>query len=166
MTNAENPPDPPRPEPSTPAAGIGPKRAMWAALGLVLAVTSAWGIGRLQGKRDADAAAQLTEQQITARQRATGEFEAQRDRSLRLEARRRLHLAAVAVDERNFGIAQSHLQKCATLLGRAKGIGQLDELAAEIAKTKLVASDDLGEVRQRLARWTQTFDQAMPPAEP
>jgi hypothetical protein len=139
---------------------------MWAALGLILAVMSAWGIGRVQGKRDADAANLLTEQQATARQRATGEFEAQRDRALRLEARRRLHLAALALDERNFGIAQGHLQKCATLLERAKGLEGLDQLGAEITKTKLVATDDLGEVRQKLVRWTQAFDQAMPPAEP
>jgi F0F1-type ATP synthase membrane subunit c/vacuolar-type H+-ATPase subunit K len=153
------------PEP-TPAATSRAKRMMVGAAVGIGALGVAYGAGRLQGKLATDAADRRTEEANQQRQRASGEFDAQRDRALRLEARRRLHLALIAVEDRNFGIAQSHLDKAATLLGRSRGNAKLDSLTGELEKDKLGATDDVGAIRQRLLGYVREFDEALPPAEP
>jgi hypothetical protein len=132
---------------------------------VVAALGAAYGTGRYQGKLTTDAAEQRASDKEAEKKRATGEFDAQRDRAIRLEARRRLHLAVLAVEERNFGMAEGHLAKAKALLGRAKGDAALDGLANELGAAKLSATDDLGATRKKLLDWVTAFDTAMPLAE-
>jgi len=158
--SAAEAPEQPR-EPST-SGGSRVKRWAIGFGALVASLAAAYGTGRYQGKLTTDAAEARATQRESEKQRATGEFDAQRDRAIRLEARRRLHLAVLAVDERNFGVAEGHLTKAGALLGRAKGDAALDRLASEITGTKLSATDDLGATRKRLLDWVSAFDTAMP----
>ena len=136
--------------------GSGRGRAIGIGVAAVaVALGAAYGTGRYQGMLTTDA----------AEKRATGEFDAQRDRALRLEARRRLDLALRSVEERNFGVAEQHLAKAKVLIGRAKGDAALDKLAAEIGEGKLPATDDLASTRDKLRGYLVAFDTALPPAE-
>lgn len=158
----------PEPEPTkAPEAQATPggKRLLIGLCAVVVSVGSAYGIGRYQGKLATDAAKSREGERATEKQRATAQFDAQRDRAIRLEARRRLHLGQMAVEERNFGAAEKHLAKAADLLGRAKGEAALDELAVAIAATKLPATDDLGPPRQKVLELVKRFDAALPLAE-
>lgn len=168
MTSEGDPKPERKPEPSARPDDSGGGRGQRVLIGLgagVVALGAAYGAGRYQGKLTTDAAEQRAAETESAKKRATSEFDAQRDRAIRLEARRRLHLAALAVDDRNFGVAEGHLAKASALLGRAKGEAALDQIASEIGSAKLPASDDLGATRKRVLDWVAAFDKAMPPAE-
>lgn len=150
-----------KPKPETPSQPRGKSLAI--GLGaLIVALAASWGTGRYQGKLETEAAEKRAADRDTEKKRATTEFDAQRDRAIRLEARRRLHLASLAVEERNFGVAESHLAKASSLLGRAKGDAALDKLAGELAGAKLSATDDLGVTRAKVLAWVKAFDEAMP----
>jgi hypothetical protein len=133
-------------------------------VGVVVLVAS-YGVGRIQGKLASDAAEQRVEQSKAETARATTEFDAQRDRVLQLEARRRLELALLALGEQNFGIAKAHVAKAAVLLHRAAGNPGLDALAKQLDALKL-DSGDLARSRAELGRLIRAFDGALPPAEP
>lgn len=160
------PPAVPPPREASSSDGSRYKRLLAGVVGVIVTILASYGIGRFQGAQSTNAAEERTKAEAEARSRATQEFDAQRDRAIRLEARRRLHLASVAVEEKNFGIAREHLTKCATLLERSKGIAALDDLASRIRKQPLAASDDVAAARAELASFTRAFDQALPPAEP
>ena len=86
-------------------------------------IVVAYGVGLGQGMRQARA---VREMQRTAEdQRDAARLEVTtRDATIReLEARRQLHLALMALDERNFGIAQKHLN-AAAIRRRAVRTGQ------------------------------------------
>ncbi len=161
MTSPDEPkPEPPaKPEEAESSTG---RRVLIAVGAAVVALGAAYGTGRYQGKLTTDAAEKQASEREAEKKRATVEFDAQRDRAIRLEARRRLHLALLALEERNFGLAEGHLAKASALLGRAKGDAALERLAGEIGGTKLGATDDLGATRKKLLDWVQAFDAAMP----
>ncbi|MBI3204384.1 MAG: hypothetical protein HYZ29_22805 [Myxococcales bacterium] len=130
-----------------------------------LALGGAYGTGRYQGMVTTDAAEKRAADREVEKKRATGEFDAQRDRAIRLEARRRLDLALRSVEERNFGVAEQHLAKAKALLARAKGDAALDKLAADIGEAKLPATDDLSAHRDKLRSHLLAFDAALPLAD-
>jgi hypothetical protein len=146
--------------------GSGRGRAIGIGVAAVaVALGAAYGTGRYQGMLTTDAAEKRASEREIEKKRATGEFDAQRDRALRLEARRRLDLALRSVEERNFGVAEQHLAKAKVLIGRAKGDAALDKLAADIGEAKLPATDDLASTRDKLRGYLVAFDAALPPAE-
>lgn len=91
----------------------------------------------------------------------------ERGKVARLEARRRLHLASLALDEKNFGIAQEHLTAARGHLLAAKGSdNDVTKLAAELDTLKIAAADDVNEPKQKILGWTKRLDDLMPLAKP
>lgn len=132
------------------------------------ALAAAYGVGRLQTSKRIDAAEQRTEEAVSARQAETQSREREHTAVLELEARRRLGLCLIALDERNFGDAQAHLDAAAALLEKAGPTQQslLAQLERKIAGFKLIATDNLGPQRQRVLGWLKSFDEIRPPATP
>jgi hypothetical protein len=145
----------------------GKQVAIAAAIALA-ASGAAYGVGRLQtsGKIDAadaraSAAASASASALVA-SRASAEVE--RGKVARLEARRRLHLATIALEDRNFGIAQEHVGVARTFLVAAKGgDGDVQKLATDLDAFKVVATEDVGEQRKALLAFCKRLDDAMPP---
>jgi hypothetical protein len=140
-----------------------PRRvAIYVGIGLA-ALGAAYGVGRLQTQ----AAVNEAEQQTLARAAAQAEqskvLELEQAKVRELEGRRQLALALLALDERNFGTAQSHLKQASALLGETKGDAAMAELTAAIAAYTLVATDDTGAQRKQLLDWTRKFDALRPP---
>jgi hypothetical protein len=151
--------EPPQQAKAAVEAGGGVKRAL-ILLAVVAAATGiAYGAGRLQTASRIDAA----EQQAQQAQQARASLEA---RVLRLEARRRLHLALIQLEERNFGSAEEHLKAAAAQLGQSKPEGELEQLRAHLAQARLKASDDIAAQRVWIIAWATRFDALMPPAAP
>jgi hypothetical protein len=149
---------PPQAKPAA-AAGGGFKRAL-ILLGVVAAAVGiAYGAGRMQTASRIAAA----EQQASKAQQASETLEA---RVLRLEARRRLHLALIQLEERNFGSAEQHLKAAAVLLERSKPEGELEKLRALLAQARLKAGDDIAAQRAWIVSWATHLDTLMPPANP
>jgi hypothetical protein len=132
----------------------GPSKAKRILLGMaafIVAVGAAYGIGRFQlatQLRDAEGRTQEVEQKLrTEQQKITS-----------LEARRHLNLSLLAMDERNFGIAQKELEEAARLLGQPTSKPEHSKLAAEIQRHKIIATEDLGAQRQKLLALTRALD--------
>jgi len=134
--------------------------------GVLASLATSYGVGRFQGHSETQSAEQRTQEAQKQKERATGEFDAQRDRAIRLEARRRLHLALMALDDRNYGIAGGHVERAATMLERAKGLPALDALATDLRGTKLAPSGEPSASREKVTVLIRRFDEALPPAEP
>lgn len=136
----------------------------------VLAVGVAYGVGRFQGngkideaERRATAAASASVSAVSASSVAV---DIERGKVARLEARRRLHLALIALEERNFGIAQEHVGVAKAFLVSAKGVDpEVQKLGAELDAFKVVASEDVGEQRKALLGFCKRVDDAMPPPQ-
>ena len=91
-------------------------------------------------------------------------LEIERGKVARLEGRRRLHLALVALEDRNFGIAQEQLGAARTSFVGASGADpELAKIATELEAYKVVATDDVGEQRKKLLDWCRRVDNLMPP---
>ena len=144
------------------------------AIGVVVALATAgaaYGVGRFQGNvRVADAeqrANAATSASASAMALSSVATDIERGKVARLEGRRRLHLAIIALDDRNFGIAQDHLTAARAHFGSAKGKDpELDKLGTEIEAFKIVATDDVGEQRKKVLEWAKRLDELMPPAKP
>ncbi len=135
-------------------------------VGLV-ALAAAYGVGRLQtagrvddAERRASAAASAS---ATAVDVARANLDVCRGNVTRLEARRQLDLALIALEERNFGIAQERLESSRAFLAATKGGDpELAKLAGEIEATKLVAAEDLGDQRKKLLGLLKRLDELVP----
>jgi hypothetical protein len=153
---------------STPAAADTRSRAkralVYTGLGLG-ALGAAYGTGRLQTQGAVSEAREQTVERAAA-EAEQGKLRAEAAGKVReLEGRRRLSLALVTLDERNFGTAQRHLTKAGALLAESKGDAALEELARTVSAYKLVAADDIGTQRKQLMDFTQRFDTLRPPPE-
>ena len=143
-------------------------------IGVVVALVgigAAYGVGRLQGRaevRDAEnRAAAAASASASAVALAGVAADIERGKVARLEARRRLHLAMIALDEKNFGIAQDHLVAAKGFLTSAKGSdNELGKLASEIEAMKIAAADDVTEPRAKLLGWVKRIDELMPAGKP
>ncbi len=141
------------------------------AIGVVVALAAAgaaYGAGRLQGnakvedaERRAAAASSASANAVT---NANVFVDIERGKVARLEARRRLHLAIVALDEKNFGIAQDHLGAARSQLAGAKGAdSELQKLGSELEAFKIPTADDVTEPRKKILEWCKRLDALMPP---
>lgn len=139
------------------------------ALGVALvALGAAYGIGRVQtagrideAERRAATAASTSASAVDV---ARVNLDICRGNVTRLEARRQLDLALIALDERNFGIAQERLDAARAFLASTKGADpELAKLAADVEATKLVAAEDLGDQRKRLLGFLKRLDELVPP---
>jgi hypothetical protein len=151
-----------------PAAPSGPKKVLIGVGVGFVALALAYGVGRLQGSQAVGAADDRAEAAAAEREKAEKAVTSEKAVSLQLEARRRLHLALLALDDRNFGIAQQHVAVAAKLIEKsgAPKDGDLGKLGEELAKERLVATEDVGTQRGKLLGWAKRFDAAKPPAEP
>lgn len=80
-----------------------------------------------------------------------------------LEARRLLALSLNAMDERNFGIAASHLQSAGRVLSKSEAGTKPSEIAQEIAAFRLVATENLAQQRQPILNWSKALDEVIAP---
>lgn len=81
-----------------------------------------------------------------------------------LEARRRLDLTHVALEQRNFGIAEAHLRAAAQKLDAFAGDdGRLGQLAREIAETQIGVTEDMSVQKQKIRAFINRFDEIHPP---
>lgn len=143
-------------------------------IGVVVAVAvagAAYGVGRLQGNAKIDAAesraAAAGSASASAVTNANVLVDIERGKVARLEARRRLHLAIVALDDKNFGIADDHLAAARGHLAAAKGKDpELQKLGTEIDGYKIPTADDVAEPRKKILEWCKRLDELMPPAKP
>jgi len=135
---------------------------------LLLALGVAYTAGRLHTASKIDQADDRARAALEERDRTRKDLATERAAIQRLEARRRLHLALTAVDARNFGIAQGHLDAAAALLaqGGAGAAAGFEQLQRDIRTAHLVATEDLGIQRQRILDWTRRFDELAPPLAP
>ena len=152
--------------PSAPTLKSRAKRAAIWIIGTILVIAIAYGSGmRANVKRAA---------QSEARERAkVGELAvaradlAERDRRIaQMEARRQLHLALLALDERNFGIAQQRLSHAGALLSLPGTPGDLSALGTQVKNLTVVAAGDIGQQRTQLLDIARRFDVLVPPPAP
>jgi hypothetical protein len=154
-------------EPAPPRASRLKRYAYFAGAG-ALALLSAYGAGRLQTAERIEVAEHAAASALTVQAREVERTKLEQQRVLELEARRRLGLCLIALDERNFGTAQAHLSAAALLLQRSQPskAGPMHELGGAIRSFKLVATDNLGPQRQQILDWIKRFDADRPPARP
>jgi hypothetical protein len=149
-----------------PAAETGTgrfKRALVVLLVVAASIGIAYGAGRLQTSSAIASAEQRASEALTAKSAAEAQLA---QVQARLEARRRLHLALLQLEERNFGTAEQHLSAAAALLAKSKPDGELEKLRADLAAARLKASDDVAAQRAKIAGWISRFDALVPPAAP
>ena len=144
--------------PTGPNATDRVKRVLIILAVLAAALGATYLTARFQGGREVKAA----EERARAAEQAADEVRA---KLLRLEARRRLHLALIALDQRNFGIAESHLVAASALIAKSKPPPPVLELQNAMQAVKLRASEDLGNERKKIESIIQRFDQAVPPSD-
>ena len=147
--------------PQEPARGPSKvKRVLLGIAGFLVALGAAYGVGRLQGLSEVRGADARTVQAEQKRQAADAELKLEQQKVSRLRARLHLHLAVLALDERNFGIAQSEIEQTGRQLAEA-GAGdkpELSKIATQLQAHKLIATEDLGAQRQKLLAWARALD--------
>jgi hypothetical protein len=141
----------------------GSKRLLWEFVVLVVGMALAYGVGRFQTAsltRDAEAHSQQLEQK---RQRIGAELQAEQRKVQRLQALRHLHMAILALEERNFGIAQNELGTATQLLEQSQPDANepAGKLAVQVRGQKLIATEDLSAQRQKLLAWAKALDAAL-----
>jgi hypothetical protein len=152
-----------------PSATVSPWKAklkrfaIWS--GAVLAALgAAYGVGRFQTAQLIDAAEKRTAQALETGKATEQTLIAERNNTKKLEARRQLHLALIALDQRNFGIAQERLAQASQLLS-GHSTGELEAVRAQLAASKLVATEDLEAQRGKILDLLRRFDAALPPVK-
>ena len=151
----------PKNEPAAPAKAPAEKRpeqtsrsglkkwAITVGVSLLVAVVC-YGIGFMQGasgKSDLEAVAATATNQARL-----------------LEARRRLDLAHVELENQNFGHAEAHLRAAAQKLDAAEPEGAMAELASDVAETQIGVTDDIAAQQQQIRQLISRFDQLHRPA--
>jgi len=134
----------------------------------LVCVGAAYGVGRFQGAskveeadRRASAAASASASAATSARVAV---DIERGKVARLEGRRRLHLALIAIEERNFGIAEEQLKAARKELASAPGADpELTKISSELDGYKVVATDDTGDQRKKLLDWCKRLDATLGP---
>ena len=163
---AETNPKSPTAQPNKPASK-GKNILIFAGVA-VLAIVIAYAAGRMQTSFKIDAAEQAANEKVEKQTKRADELAAKLADSeakvAKLEARRHLSLTLMAMDNRNFGIAQKHLEAAAKVLKQPETkAGKLGELSAQIAKTRLVATENMAKQREKITGWMEQIDDAVPP---
>jgi hypothetical protein len=141
-----------------------PKRILLVVGLIAVAAATGYAAGRLQTADLIRQAESRYQELDRKRQTAQEELRSEQQKVQRLDARRHLHLAILAVEERNFGIAQNELELSNKLLSQS-GPAQNDALAkvaAQMQGQKLIATEDLSVQRQKLLAWVRALDAALP----
>jgi hypothetical protein len=148
---------------------VSPKQSRFkrvlAGLGAFLAsVSIAYAAGRVQTRTQIQDAESHAKDLDTKRLAGVQDLRVEHQKVQRLDARRHLHLSLLALDERNFGIAQSELAATGKLLSDSapEPNSDLSKIATEVQKHKLVATEDLSVQRQKLVGWARAIDSALP----
>ncbi len=152
-----------------PSPGVKKAQRVMILVGLaVLALVVAYTVGRVQTASHVTEAKRQVEQIDKSQKQTKGQLDSEKALVDQLEARRRLHMALLAMDQRNFGIADQHMQAAAKLLARSKPAAgtDLDKLRGEVASFKLVATEDLAGQRQKILDMVHRFDELVPPEKP
>ena len=139
-----------KPETKTKKASGLKKWAITIGVSLLVAVVC-YGIGFVHGasgKAELEAAAETAANQARL-----------------LEARRRLDLAHIELENQNFGHAESHLRAAAQKLDAAEPEGAMAELAADVAETRIGVTDDIAAQQQQIRQLIARFDQLHRPAQ-
>ncbi len=92
---------------------------------------------------------------------AQSERDAARDRAAMMETRAALYRAAIDLDARNFGTANTHLKEAAAALGRVTNPAT-SGLRGEIAATDLNVAVNLGDQRATVLGFAAQLNQMMP----
>lgn len=134
---------------------------------LVLAVTTAYGVGRYESAGNVALVQERLEVASAAAAQSVGSCRTEvtvKSASIdALESRRALHQALMALDERNFGVAQERLAAAEGRLSAATGLGEeVRALATQIKDIRLVATEDVGEQRLHILAIVKRFDQLVP----
>ncbi len=134
----------------------------------VLALAVAYTVGRVQTASHVTEAKHQVEQIDKSQKQTKGQLDSEKSLVDQLEARRRLHLALLAMDQRNFGIADQHMRAAAKLLGESQPAAgsDLSKLQQKVQSFKLVATEDLAGQRQKILDMVHSFDELVPPAKP
>lgn len=127
------------------------------AVGVALGVGAiAYGVGRLQGYLQSGEPDEAVEQEQAADE---GSAPTCTERAAALEARRQLGRVLLDLDDRNFGIAQGHLEKSVRSLGKAKmNSREALELLDELRSTKVAVAGDLEKQRSRFREHLDRLD--------
>lgn len=161
------PPVTPEAAPLTPRPWARTRRALILGTVLVGALGTAWSIGRLQGLSPLWEAQKLTQTAQSAQETVEKERLQEHQKVQLLEARRRLDLADIEVDRRNFGTAHDHLATAGKLLSKVDPLTpELSQFAERLRKTSLVAAENSAEAHRKLLDLTFEFDRLMPPMAP
>lgn len=157
------PPVAPAPVPA-PSLKARFKRAAILILGTLIVIAISYGSGMRANVRRAAVAEDREKAKIGELAVARADL-AERDRKItQMEARRQLSLALVALDERNFGIAQQHLAQAGALLSAPGTQGDLSALGGQVKEMSVIAAGDIGQQRARLLDFARRFDVLVPPA--
>jgi hypothetical protein len=136
----------------------------------VACIAVAYGLGKVGATlrvSDVEAkAAEATKKSESKSRALEAELAASRQKLLQLAASRQLYLALVALDQRNFGIAQQHIQKTSKLLVQSGPPPALAQLAKAIAGGNLVATENISAQREQILRWAAELDALVPPPAP
>ncbi len=139
------------------------KRAAILTLGTLIVIAISYGSGMRANVRRATIAEDREKAKIGELAVARADL-AERDRGIaQLEARRQLHLALLALDERNFGIAQQHLAQAGTLLSAPGTPADVSTLGGQVKALTVVAAGDIGQQRAQLLDLARRFDVLVPP---
>lgn len=135
----------------------------------VAGIAVAYGAGRLQGAaRISDAEAKTAEATQKGQSKARAleaDLAASRKKVLQVEASRQLYLSLVALDQRNFGIAQQRIKKAGQVLAQSAPSqgGALAQLAKAMVESNLVATENISGQRDEILRWATQIDALVPP---
>ncbi len=159
-------------KPGAPPAGTMTVRKKTLAIvsGVTLAaLLISYGVGRMHGAERVTAIKQQADQELKAMIAQTAEtnekLQATTQKSLRLEARRQLHLALLALDDRNFGTAGQHLQDASKLIETSGGQAdsELTKLGRDLGQPDLVkVNEDIGQQRERILALVRLMDKQIP----
>ena len=139
------------------------KRAAILTIGTLIVIAISYGSGMRANVRRATVAEGQEKAKIGELAVARADL-AERDRRIaHLEARRLLHLALLALDERNFGIAQQRLAQAVALLSAPGTPGDLAALSGQIKAVNVVAANNIGQQRTQLLDVARRFDTLVPP---
>lgn len=94
---------------------------------------------------------------------ANGERDAARERAALMEARGALYRAAIDLDARNFGTANTHLKEAATALGAVQKPG-IEPLRSQISATDLNVAVNLADQRAKVLDLAGQLNRVMPAA--
>lgn len=134
----------------------------------MLVLVVAYTVGRVQTASHVTEAEKKVDKAHETQKQTSTQLDSEKALVDRLEARRRLHLALLALDQRNFGIADAHMGAAAKLLARSQPAADSDlgKLEKQVGAFKLVATEDLAGQRQKILDMAHRFDELVPPAKP